>query len=325
MTRSHDAASSPDRLGDDRFAEDRPDNEDPHYAGAPEAEGPDAGVPGPGVGAPLFTAHLDEGLDSALRELAQAPTLLLALDFDGVLAPLVLNPLDSRVLPTSAMALADLVTLDGVEVVLVSGREAGDLVRLAEVPAGTRVIGSHGAQWGRVVLSPTGEAALEAEPVELTPEQAALRAELLRETEALAAGAEGAWVQAKPAAVVLHTRRAARDDAARLTRAALDGPATHAGVSTIVGKEVVEMAVLDVTKGDALHRLRSEVGADAVLYAGDDTTDEDAFAVLVDGDVGIKVGDGETGAAYRVGDPEEFSAVLLRLVDLRGHELDARP
>ncbi|WP_127126521.1 trehalose-phosphatase [Georgenia sp. SYP-B2076] len=294
-------------------------------AGEPDAAGPDAGVPGPGVGAPLFTAHLEEGLDRALRDLTRAPRLLVALDFDGVLAPLVLDPKDSRVLPASAAALAELAPLDGVDVVLVSGREATDLIRLAEVPPGTRVIGSHGAQFGRTVTSPTGETVLEAEPVGLTAEQAALRAELLRETEALVAGAEGAWVQAKPAAVVLHTRQAARDDAARLTRAAVDGPAARPGVTTIVGKEVVEMAVLDVTKGDALVRLRDAVGADAVLYAGDDTTDEDAFAVLGEGDVSIKVGDGETGAAYRVTDPDEFSAVLLRLVELRGHATDTRP
>ena len=62
---------------------------------------------------------------------------------------------------------------------------------------------------------------------------------------------------------VLHTRQAARDDAARLTRAALEGPATRA-VQVIVGKEVVEMAVLEVTKGDALVRLREETGADVV-------------------------------------------------------------
>jgi trehalose-6-phosphatase len=80
--------------------------------------------------------------------------------------------------------------------------------------------------------------------------------------------------------------------------------------------------VLSVTKGDALVQLRTELGADAVLYAGDDTTDEDAFAVLGEGDVGIKVGAGETGAAYRVTDPEEFSAVLMRLATLRSGPLD---
>ncbi|GAA4287053.1 trehalose-phosphatase [Georgenia daeguensis] len=283
----------------------------------------DAGVPGPGIEAPLFTAHLEESLDLALRELAGRGRILVGLDFDGVLAPIVLDPRTSRMLPVSAEAVAGLAELPGVDVVLVSGREASDLVALAGLPAGSRVIGSHGAQWGRVVDSPDGGTTLEAEPVGLTEEQARLRAELLRETEALAAEVEGAWVQAKPAAVVLHTRPAEREPGERLTRRVLDGPAAREGVRVVVGKEVVEMAVLEVTKGDALHQLRGALGVDAVLYAGDDTTDEDAFAVLGEGDVSIKVGDGESGAAYRVTDPEEFSAVLVRLLELRQEAQDS--
>jgi len=277
----------------------------------------DAGVPGPGVGAPLFTAHLEESLDLSLREFAARDRILVALDFDGVLAPLVLDPTTSRMLPTSAEAVAELTQQPGVEVVLVSGREAGDLVALAGVPAGTRVIGSHGAQWGRVVDSPDSGTTLEAEPVDLTEEQTLLKAEVLRETEALATHVEGAWVQVKPAAVVLHTRPAERVAGERLTEQTLAGPAARDGVHVVVGKEVVEMAVLEVTKGDALVQLRSTLGVDAVLYAGDDTTDEDAFAVLGEGDVSVKVGDGDTAAAYRVADPDEFSAVLVRLLELR--------
>lgn len=289
---------------------------DPGKAASPTDPG-DAGVPGPGVAAPQFTSHIAEILDSALRDFAAAGKILVALDFDGVLAPLVLDPWTSRILPASAEAVASLTTQPGVTVVLVSGREAGDLVELADVPVGTRVVGSHGAQWGTVSFAPDGRRVLEADPVELTEEQAALRAVLVRETEEIAATGEGAWVQAKPAAAVLHTRGASREDAARLTEATLAGPAAREGVHVVVGKEVVEMAVLEVTKGDAVVRLRDELGADAVMYAGDDTTDEDAFAVLGDGDLGIKVGDGHTGAAYRVTDPDEFSAVLLRLAELR--------
>lgn len=292
---------------------DRPDRDVPHGERAPD----DAGVPGPGVDAPLFTAHLEEGLDAALRDLVNAGRLLVALDFDGALAPIVLDPTASRILPLSARALADLAVLDGVDVVLVSGRNAADLATLADVPDGTRVVGSHGAELGRVTLTPDGHRGVDAEALSLSEEQAALRAELLRETEELAAAVEGAWVQAKPAAVVLHTRPAAPEAGAELTRRVLAGPAAREGVHVVVGKEVVEMAVLAVTKGDALTALRSDVGADAVLYAGDDTTDEDAFAVLTGDDVGIKVGDGETLAGWRVADPEELSAVLVRLVELR--------
>jgi hypothetical protein len=63
------------------------------------------------------------------------------------------------------------------------------------------------------------------------------------------------------------------------------------------GKEVVEVSVVEAGKGVALDRLREQVAAEGVLYAGDDVTDENAFAVLRPGDIGVKVGDGETLAA----------------------------
>ncbi|MFC7404484.1 trehalose-phosphatase [Georgenia alba] len=279
----------------------------------------DAGVPGPGVSAPLFTAQLDPGLDEALHRFVAHPRIVVGLDFDGVLAPLVLDPTTSRVLPASAEAVVRLAGLPDVEVAVVSGRDAEDLVALADLPDKTRVIGSHGAQWGRSAVGPDGAARLAADPVDLTEDQAVLRAELLRETEALAAPVDGAWVQAKPTAIVVHTRPAGQEQAETLTRQVLDGPGAREGVRVILGKEVIELAVVAVTKGDALLELRSAVGADAALYAGDDTTDEDAFTVLdaATGDVPLKVGDGATRAAYRVADPDELSAVLLRLAELR--------
>src|SRR5690606_28117998 len=140
-------------------------------------------------------------------------------------------------------------------------------------------------------------------------DEAALHARVLRDSQALIASVPGARLESKPASVVVHTRGCHPDDAARLVREVLDGPATLPGLRVQEGKEVVEMAVLHTTKGVAVVELRAETGADAVLFAGDDLTDEDAFTILLPGDVGIKVGDGESAAGYRVADPDEFAAV----------------
>ncbi|WP_324650415.1 trehalose-phosphatase [Georgenia sp. H159] len=282
-----------------------------------EPMNPDPGVPGPGVDAPLFVQHLEEGLDQALRDLAALPSVLVALDFDGVLAPLVDDPTASRIVPAAVDALARLDEAPGVHLALISGREATTLVSLAEVPVGTRVVGSHGAQRGHVGLSPQQTVELVAEPLQLSDGQADLRAEVLREAGALVEGYEGAWVETKPASVVVHSRQCSPEDARALTDAVLSGPGARPGLRVQQGKDVVEMAVVNATKGDAVVELRADVAPQGVLFAGDDVTDEDAFAVLGPDDVGIKVGDGPTAAGYRVADPDEFAAVLLRFLELR--------
>jgi len=60
-----------------------------------------------------------------------------------------------------------------------------------------------------------------------------------------------------------------------------------------------------------------------VLYAGDDVTDEDAFASLGPGDLGLKSGPGETVAPYRVADPAAVAAALDELARLREAHLSA--
>ncbi|MEE6281485.1 trehalose-phosphatase [Georgenia sunbinii] len=277
----------------------------------------DRGVPGPGIDAPLFVDHLEGGLDASLRELASRPTILVALDFDGVLAPLVDDPSTSRVTPAAVDAVAQLAPLPGVEVALISGRDATTLVRLAEVPAGVRVVGSHGAEPGRTTTAPNGEPAFDGEPLALSQAQSESYAEVLRTVTALVADHPGARVETKPAAVVVHTRGTPAEEAEEIHRAVLAGPATIPGLRVQRGKDVVELAVLHVSKGDAVTDLRADTVSDAVLFIGDDLTDEDAFAVLGPDDLGIKVGDGETEADYRITDPDAVAAVLLRLVELR--------
>jgi trehalose 6-phosphate synthase/phosphatase len=89
------------------------------------------------------------------------------------------------------------------------------------------------------------------------------------------------------------------------------------GVTVREGKNVLEFSVRASTKGDALERLRLHTGADRVFYAGDDVTDEDAFAVLRTGDLGLKIGAGTSLAGYRVRGPEEVPQVLALLAESR--------
>ncbi|HEY8721740.1 trehalose-phosphatase [Pengzhenrongella sp.] len=242
---------------------------------------------------------LTAGLADLAADDARRP-LLVALDFDGTLSPLIDDPDLSRMLPRGAEALTVLAGAAGVALALVSGRSLVDLHRRSAAPVGTVLIGSHGGERGRV-----GPYGLERDAIRLEPAQAELLIRLGSGLTAAARGRDGVWVQNKPAAAVLHTRMAGKADAAAATTLAVD-LASSLGAEAMRGKDVVEISVLHVTKGEALAALRDELGAVVVLYAGDDTTDEHAFEVLAPTDVTIKVGAGPTVARLRAADPSSF-------------------
>lgn len=270
----------------------------------------------------MSAVDIPAGLRDALRALAAEPVVVVALDFDGTLAALADDPQAVRPTDDAARVLADLGTAPGVCLALVSGRPAADLGRLASPPPGTVLVGSHGAETGEV----TTEGDVVLTDIGLTPHERELRDRLADELERIVAGRTGAWIEHKPIAVVLHTRLASREDAQAAIEATLAGPAQWAGVHALQGKDVVELPVRGATKGDALRHLRASVGADRpdpvpVLYAGDDVTDERAFAALGPGDVTIKIGPGGTAADHRVDGPDDLAAALEALVAARRSRL----
>ena len=147
----------------------------------------------------------------------------------------------------------------------------------------------------------------------MTPATEALLQRVVTALRTIADG-EGLEVETKPTGAVLHTRRAAAEPAERATREAREGPGSWPGVHMTLGKSVVELAVVETSKGVALQHLREVAAVDGTLYIGDDVTDESAFAALGDGDVSIKVGPGETRAAYRLDGPPDVRELLQLLV-----------
>jgi trehalose-phosphatase len=264
----------------------------------------------------------EQELGPALERFAALPRVLVALDFDGTLAPLVDDPAAAAPLPRSVEAVRELTGLPGTSVAVVSGRSL-DTLRELLGPVGpvgpVALVGSHGAE---VDVPPDLPQAAGADTAAgLGTAEKDLLAGLREAVGEIVAAHPGTALEEKPAAVVLHTRGADRATALAASGAALLGPARTPGVYTLVGKEVVELAVTDVSKGTALRRLRSElgVGPGGVLYAGDDTTDEHAFAALDDdaGDLTLKIGPGATAARHRLAGPEELADLLAELARLR--------
>jgi trehalose 6-phosphate phosphatase len=262
--------------------------------------------------------EVGEELRVALTAFAARPRVLVAVDFDGTLAPFVTDPLHARAVPGGLEALRDAAALDGVSTAVVSGRDLATLEMVTAIGPddGITLIGSHGAQTNRGDLAGLVSAAGAAF---LDEAAAALLENLRDELEAIRSRHPAVRLEYKPAAVVLHTRGVEPSAAEAATTAAHEVGRRFARVHVIPGKEVVELSVSAADKGSALAALARASTSDATLYVGDDATDERAFAALhpLSGDLTVKVGTGETLAVQRVPDPEAAVELLKLFVDVR--------
>jgi trehalose 6-phosphate phosphatase len=231
---------------------------------------------------------LSRELVGALNELARVKRLLVALDFDGTLAPEVDDPEKARAIPEARDAVLRLLALPNTRVAMVSGRALASLEAVTDLPDNTLLVGSHGV-----------EIRLDSEDDRVPLDAAEKRrvAALHDVLDQVADSFDQVWLEHL---VAVSEAQAEIDD-----------------LKIREGKNVLEFSVRSTTKGEAVEHLRGYTNADAVFFAGDDVTDEDAFATLMPDDVGLKSGSGETLAAYRVPGPKQVAQVLALLADYR--------
>ena len=245
-------------------------------------------------------------LTKALSAFASWDTILIALDFDGTLAPLVDDPEASRMIAPAREAVENLTTLPGVTIAIVTGRAIDSVKRVAEPLNEWFLVGSHGIE----VLSP-GEVTNYETPW-LVP------GGLINQFEAVIAAHPGTRLEHKPFGLALHTR-GVEELLARNAEAAAHDVCDAWGEELVVrtGHGIVECSIQDANKGDGIAEVRRRLNPSAVLFAGDDRTDEDGFAVLGGQDVAIRVGGGETLAPYRLDDAQAVAEALWFIHDKR--------
>lgn len=263
---------------------------------------------GPRVGQPQPAAV---ALATAVSKLAGAERLLVALDFDGTLAPFVDVPTSARALPQAKAALDRLEALPDTWVAYVSGRPLSSLEAVTEADADALLIGSHGVEirFGRDGVS-----------LDLTDAERATLEELGRVLGDLVESAPGTRLEVKPVGFGVHYRQLEGGAGAEVVSRAYEAAAGVSDALTIRdGKDIIEFSLRGANKGDGIQRLREYTHATAVLFAGDDVTDEDGFAVLrpESGDLGVKVGEGDTAAQFRVADEGAIATLLTLLADAR--------
>jgi len=247
---------------------------------------------------------ISTALQHALAALAEQAPLLVALDFDGTLAPLEDDPELSRMIPPARAALDCLVDVPGVTIAIVTGRAIESIMRVGDPDPRWWLVGSHGIE----VVAPEERADYQ------TPD--IVPADLLEGFASVVAQFPGARLERKPFGLSVHTRGVDPVIAAAAEASARDFFLNWAGDVLIrPGHGIVEGALRTSTKGDGIEAVRLALGASATLFAGDDVTDEDGFAVLGGRDVAIRVGGGTTIAPYGVVDAREMATVLQLLCD----------
>jgi trehalose 6-phosphate phosphatase len=234
-----------------------------------------------------------------LREVASSHALL-AFDFDGTLAPIVRDSHEAAMRPRTRLLLARIASR--FPCAIISGRRLSDLrARFDRMPI-RWFIGNHGAEG--VVPFPGA--------LELRRTVMAWRDSLQSEVDRW----EGCWIEDKGYSLSVHYRNAASRRGAR--EAILRSAGSLPGARVVRGKCVVNVVLIAApNKGTALAHLVGLLEPERVLFAGDDDTDEDAFAV----DLGvpsttIRVGGaGPSRARYRLEGQDAIDRLLQILLD----------
>lgn len=239
-----------------------------------------------------------------LDTLAGADHLLVALDFDGTLAPIAPTAERAQILSSASQALERLSALPGTTIAILSGRDLADLS--GKVPGSDRywLGGSH----GRTLIPPGGRVA----DVELDPRLVPYRDLVLL---------PGIRRELKEFSVAFHWRGRTGGEPKGWLETLRDR-ARRDGLEIMDGRMVLEVLVPGVGKEDALARVAKAVGSDAVVFAGDDRTDLEAIRYAQAHGRGIFVLSGERSWMAPEGidtldGPDELAQWLGELADHR--------
>lgn len=237
--------------------------------------------------------------------------LLIALDVDGTISPIVRNPDLASIPEPTLQTLERLASIPSLFVALVTGRDLDSLSRMEQLEGIWR-----GVEHGGVVLAPGERIAERA----LSDSQ---RLALRRFGDWARTHAQDAFIELKPQAVAVHVRAIAETDPERaeqlLTEA--DTLAGSLGLHVRRGKALREAEAVRHDKGSAVAELIARTGASSVFFAGDDVTDFPAIELAAAHGIGAFIRSDEQREA-----PAENTVVLDGVEQLSGvlHELVTR-
>ena len=255
--------------------------------------------------------HLLNIWSVVLRQLLSSPRVLLLLDYDGTLTPIVARP-EIAILPDEARrSLEELVENERFVVGVVSGRELAELEGLVAIP-GLIYAGNHGLEMRGLGMDFVHPEALGF--IELLAEIAGVLERELKDVPKV-------LVHDKKLTLSVHLRNVLDSYVRKVDRtvtSVVEAYASDGQVKITRGKKVLEVRPnISWGKGEAIEKIRQDCGDSPVpMFFGDDQTDEDGFAVVQNAN-GIAVYIGpprqETKALHQLESPAEVAQVLALL------------
>jgi trehalose 6-phosphate phosphatase len=246
-------------------------------------------------------------VEQFMNAVTQSPVSALLLDYDGILAPFCLNRQQALPYPGMTALLQEIIVNGRTRVVIITGRNAREVIPLLAVHPSPEIWGCHGLE--RLRPDGTCEAPRVEEPVlhALADADRWLRYQGLHNR-----------AEFKTAAVAVHWRGLDEATAAEIRGQVLLGWLPIAQSTPMELLEFdggIEMRMPGRDKGDAVRTILDEIGPGVpVAYLGDDLTDERAFLAL--GTLGLSVlvrpEWRKTAAALWIRPPEGLREFLTR-------------
>jgi len=246
-------------------------------------------------------------VEGFMNAVAQSPVSALLLDYDGILAPFCLNRQEALPYPGMTALLQEIIVNGRTRVVIITGRNAREVIPLLAVHPSPEIWGCHGLE--RLRPDGTCDAPRVEEPVlhALADADRWLRYQGLHNR-----------AEFKTAAVAVHWRGLDEATAAEIRDQVLLGWLPIAQSTPMELLEFdggIEMRMPGRDKGDAVRTILDEIGPGVpVAYLGDDLTDERAFLAL--GALGLSVlvrpEWRKTAAALWIRPPEGLREFLTR-------------
>jgi trehalose 6-phosphate phosphatase len=210
-----------------------------------------------------------------------AASVVVGLDFDGTLSPIVDDPEAAHIHPDASAVLVELAT-QVAAVAVITGRPARQALALGGLDEVGAAIADAGkelylfGQYGNERWTSTNRRVVSPRP----PHGLATFLRDLPRT-LRAAGADAAYLEDKGLAVAVHTRRLADpDEAFRRLLPALRELANRHDLVVEPGRNVIEVRSPGMHKGLAVDLLVAELDAGGFLFAGDDLGDLEAFEAV---------------------------------------------